>query len=62
MSATEQVTIGNVVGGEAVPAVLPFLSEMPHGGFGQSGDGKDLSAHALEEDTRIKHVMLDLGE
>ena len=36
---------------------LPFLSEMPHGGFGQSGYGKDLSIYALEEYTRIKHVM-----
>ena len=39
---------------------LPFLSEMPHGGFGQSGYGKDLSAYALEEYTRIKHVMANL--
>jgi acyl-CoA reductase-like NAD-dependent aldehyde dehydrogenase len=40
---------------------LPFLSEMPHGGFGQSGYGKDLSAYALEEYTRVKHVMASLG-
>ena len=39
---------------------LPFLSEMPHGGFGQSGYGKDLSVYALEEYTRIKHVMASL--
>jgi 1-pyrroline dehydrogenase len=39
---------------------LPFLSEMPHGGFGQSGYGKDLSIYALEEYTRIKHVMASL--
>ncbi len=39
---------------------LPFLSEMPHGGFGQSGYGKDLSAYSLEEYTRIKHVMASL--
>jgi 1-pyrroline dehydrogenase len=31
--------------------------EMPHGGFKQSGHGKDMSAYALEEYTRIKHVM-----
>ena len=30
---------------------------MPHGGFKQSGYGKDLSLYALEEYTRIKHVM-----
>lgn len=39
---------------------LPFLSEMPHGGFGLSGYGKDLSTYALEEYTRIKHVMARL--
>ncbi len=39
---------------------LPFLSEMPHGGFGESGYGKDLSAYALEEYTRVKHVMVNL--
>jgi len=39
---------------------LPFLSEMPHGGFGESGYGKDLSAYALEEYTRVKHVMASL--
>ena len=36
---------------------LPVLSEMPHGGFKQSGYGKDMSVYALEEYTRIKHVM-----
>ena len=35
--------------------VLP--SEMPHGGFKQSGVGKDLSVYGLEDYTRIKHVM-----
>ena len=39
---------------------LPFLSEMPHGGFGHSGYGKDLSVYALEEYTRVKHVMAKL--
>ncbi|MFI9814673.1 aldehyde dehydrogenase family protein [Saccharothrix variisporea] len=34
-----------------------LAAEMPHGGFGHSGYGKDLSAHALEEYTRVKHVM-----
>ena len=43
-----------------INAHLPFLSEMPHGGFGQSGYGKDLSIYALEEYTRIKHVMAAL--
>jgi len=40
---------------------IPYLSEMPHGGFGESGYGKDLSAYSLEEYTRIKHVMASLG-
>lgn len=40
---------------------LPFLSEMPHGGFKESGYGKDLSVYALEDYTRVKHAMLNLG-
>ena len=40
---------------------LPFGSEMPHGGFGHSGHGKDLSVYGFEEYTRIKHVMSYLG-
>ncbi|WP_320669384.1 gamma-aminobutyraldehyde dehydrogenase [Patulibacter defluvii] len=39
---------------------LPYLSEMPHGGFGESGYGKDLSMYSLEEYTRVKHVMANL--
>jgi betaine-aldehyde dehydrogenase/aminobutyraldehyde dehydrogenase len=39
---------------------LPFLSEMPHGGFKQSGYGKDLSSYALDEYTQLKHVMARL--
>ncbi|WP_203336698.1 aminobutyraldehyde dehydrogenase [Nocardioides limicola] len=40
---------------------IPFVSEMPHGGFGISGYGKDLSGYGLEDYTRIKHVMSALG-
>jgi betaine-aldehyde dehydrogenase len=36
---------------------IPFISEMPHGGFKHSGYGKDLSVYGLEDYTRIKHVM-----
>jgi 1-pyrroline dehydrogenase len=36
---------------------IPLVSEMPHGGFKQSGYGKDLSAYSLEDYTQIKHVM-----
>jgi betaine-aldehyde dehydrogenase len=40
---------------------IPFVSEMPHGGFGASGHGKDLSAYGLEEYTRVKHVMSNVA-
>jgi 1-pyrroline dehydrogenase len=40
---------------------LPFLSEMPHGGFKESGYGKDLSVYSLEDYTRVKHAMIKLG-
>jgi betaine-aldehyde dehydrogenase len=36
---------------------IPFVAEMPHGGFKHSGHGKDLSMYSLEDYTRIKHVM-----
>jgi 1-pyrroline dehydrogenase len=39
---------------------IPLASEMPHGGFKQSGYGKDLSVYALEDYTQVKHVMAKL--
>jgi len=36
---------------------IPLVAEMPHGGFKQSGYGKDLSLYSFEEYTRVKHVM-----
>jgi len=39
---------------------LPIVSEMPHGGYKQSGFGKDLSVYSLEEYTQVKHVFIDL--
>lgn len=39
---------------------MPLVSEMPHGGFKQSGYGKDLSMYSLEDYTEIKHVMVNL--
>jgi aminobutyraldehyde dehydrogenase len=39
---------------------IPLVSEMPHGGFKQSGYGKDLSLYSLEDYTQIKHVMAKL--
>lgn len=40
---------------------MPLVSEMPHGGFKQSGYGKDLSMYSLEDYTEIKHVMVNLS-
>jgi 1-pyrroline dehydrogenase len=40
---------------------IPLVSEMPHGGFKQSGYGKDLSAYSLEDYTQIKHVMAKIS-
>jgi 1-pyrroline dehydrogenase len=39
---------------------IPLVSEMPHGGYKQSGYGKDLSVYSLEDYTQIKHVMVKL--
>jgi betaine-aldehyde dehydrogenase len=39
---------------------IPLVSEMPHGGFKQSGYGKDLSVYSLEDYTVVKHVMASL--
>jgi betaine-aldehyde dehydrogenase len=40
---------------------IPLASEMPHGGYKQSGYGKDLSLYGLEDYTNIKHVMASLS-
>ena len=39
---------------------IPMVAEMPHGGYKKSGYGKDLSAYALDDYTRLKHVMINL--
>jgi betaine-aldehyde dehydrogenase len=39
---------------------IPLVSEMPHGGFKQSGYGKDLSVYSLEDYTVVKHVMASM--
>jgi 1-pyrroline dehydrogenase len=36
---------------------IPLSPEMPHGGYKQSGYGKDMSIYSIEEYTNIKHVM-----
>jgi betaine-aldehyde dehydrogenase len=43
-----------------INAHIPLVAEMPHGGFKQSGYGKDLSQYSLDEYTRVKHVMSSL--
>jgi betaine-aldehyde dehydrogenase len=40
---------------------IPLVSEMPHGGFKQSGYGNDMSIYAVEEYTELKHVMVNLS-
>ncbi|MDH6196895.1 betaine-aldehyde dehydrogenase [Mycobacterium frederiksbergense] len=39
---------------------IPIISEMPHGGVGASGFGKDMSDYSFEEYLTIKHVMSDI--
>jgi 1-pyrroline dehydrogenase len=56
MRATKELEFGTVW----VNDHLPFMSEMPHGGFKQSGYGKDMSIYSVEEYTEIKHVMVKL--
>jgi aminobutyraldehyde dehydrogenase len=38
-----------------------LVNEMPHGGFKQSGYGKDMSLYALEDYTAVRHVMVKHG-
>jgi betaine-aldehyde dehydrogenase/aminobutyraldehyde dehydrogenase len=42
--------------------LFPLTPEMPHGGFKESGYGKDMSLYSMEEYTRIKHVVAKLAE
>jgi acyl-CoA reductase-like NAD-dependent aldehyde dehydrogenase len=41
--------------------LFPLTSEMPHGGFKESGYGKDMSIYSMEEYSRIKHVAVKLA-
>jgi betaine-aldehyde dehydrogenase len=56
MEAARQLDFGHV----QVNDHLMVTSEMPHGGFKQSGFGKDMSSYSFEEYTRVKHVMVEL--
>jgi 1-pyrroline dehydrogenase len=40
--------------------LLPISSELPHGGYKQSGYGKDMSIYSMEEYTQIKHVAIKI--
>jgi betaine-aldehyde dehydrogenase len=57
MSAARSLRFGTVW----VNDHIPLVSEMPHGGFKQSGYGKDMSMYSLEDYTVVKHVMVSLS-
>jgi betaine-aldehyde dehydrogenase len=56
MRAARELNFGHVL----VNDHLMVASEMPHGGFKQSGFGKDMSMYSFEEYTQVKHVMIEL--
>jgi betaine-aldehyde dehydrogenase len=56
MRAARDLNFGHVL----VNDHLMVASEMPHGGFKQSGFGKDMSMYSFEEYTQVKHVMIEL--
>jgi aminobutyraldehyde dehydrogenase len=57
LAAAKRLDFGTVWVNEHL---FPLASEMPHGGFKQSGYGKDMSLYSMEEYTRIKHVAVKL--
>ena len=56
MRAARQLDFGAVW----INTHIPFVSEMPHGGFKNSGYGKDLSGYGFDDYTRVKHVMSNI--
>jgi len=56
MNVAKELHFGHVL----VNDHLMVASEMPHGGFKQSGFGKDMSMYSFEEYTQVKHVMIEL--
>jgi 1-pyrroline dehydrogenase len=58
LAAAKKLEFGTVWVNEHL---FPLASEMPHGGFKESGYGKDMSAYSMEEYTRIKHVAVKLA-
>jgi acyl-CoA reductase-like NAD-dependent aldehyde dehydrogenase len=58
MKAAAKLEFGTVWVNEHL---FPLSSEMPHGGFKESGYGKDMSIYSMEEYTRVKHVAVKLA-
>ena len=58
LSAARKLEFGTVWINEHL---FPLASEMPHGGFKESGYGKDMSLYSMEEYTRVKHVAIKLS-
>jgi betaine-aldehyde dehydrogenase len=54
MRVSQQLEFGTVW----VNDHIPLVSEAPHGGFKQSGFGKDLSAESVGDYLVTKHVMV----
>jgi 1-pyrroline dehydrogenase len=57
LNAVRQLQFGTVWVNDHL---LPITSEMPHGGYKQSGYGKDMSIYSMEEYTQIKHAAFKL--
>jgi 1-pyrroline dehydrogenase len=58
LAAAKKLEFGTVWVNEHL---FPLSSEMPHGGFKESGYGKDMSLYSMEEYTRVKHVAVKLA-
>jgi 1-pyrroline dehydrogenase len=56
LRAARQLQFGTVW----INAHIPLVAEMPHGGYKQSGYGKEMSLYSIEEYTNVKHVMASL--
>jgi 1-pyrroline dehydrogenase len=56
LRAARQLQFGTVW----INAHIPLVAEMPHGGYKQSGYGKEMSLYSMEEYTQVKHVMASL--
>ena len=41
--------------------LFPLTPEMPHGGYKESGYGKDMSQYSMDEYTNVKHVCVKLA-